>query len=113
VTVRGVGFFGLGGAVPVTPFGAWSFDLAEEEAAALLAALPDRAVLVTHSPPLGHCDRDGSGRRLGAVVGCVGWAGSRAGPATLPPAGSTSPAGRAPSGERGVGEHAFFCSPSA
>ena len=37
--VGGVTFFGLGGGVPVTPFGAWSYDFTEEEAAA--AQRPD------------------------------------------------------------------------
>src|SRR5262245_21954286 len=30
--IDGVTFFGLGAGVPVTPFGAWSFDLTEDEA---------------------------------------------------------------------------------
>lgn len=55
VEVDGVAFFGLGGGVPVTPWD-WSFDLTEDEAAAKLAACPERAVLVVHSPPRGHVD---------------------------------------------------------
>lgn len=65
-TILGVPFFGLGGAVPVTPFGAWSFDLTEEVATGLLAACPADAVLVTHSPPLGAVDQDSHGRHLGS-----------------------------------------------
>src|SRR5438270_13530255 len=42
--VAGVEFFGLGGGVPVTPFGAWSYDFTEEQAAALLAGCPDGCV---------------------------------------------------------------------
>src|SRR5262245_5238698 len=30
--ISGVYFFGLGGGVPVTPFGPWSYDLTEEQA---------------------------------------------------------------------------------
>lgn len=64
--IDGVDFYGLGAGVPKTPFGAWSFDLTEAEAARLLADCPRGAVLVSHSPPLGHCDRDGEGRELGS-----------------------------------------------
>jgi Icc-related predicted phosphoesterase len=55
----GVGFFGLGAGVPVTPWD-WSFDLTEEEAERQLAGCPPGAVLVLHSPPRGHVD-DGLG----------------------------------------------------
>lgn len=65
VELDGVPFWGLGGGVPVTPFGAWSFDLDEGEAEALLAGCPEGAVLVTHSPPHGLADRAG-GRHLGS-----------------------------------------------
>jgi Icc-related predicted phosphoesterase len=54
--VEGVPFFGLGAGVPVTPWD-WSFDLTEEEAEAKLAACPERAVLLSHSPPKGHVDK--------------------------------------------------------
>jgi Icc-related predicted phosphoesterase len=63
--IGGVHFWGLGGAVPVTPFGAWSYDLSEEEATTLLAGCPEGGVLVAHSPPLGHVDFAG-GRHLGS-----------------------------------------------
>jgi hypothetical protein len=33
VAIAGVECFGLGGDVPVTPFGAWSYDFSEEQAA--------------------------------------------------------------------------------
>ena len=49
-------FFGLGAGVPVTPWD-WSFDLTEEEAEAKLAACPEGAVLLSHSPPKGHVDK--------------------------------------------------------
>ncbi|HEY2052817.1 MAG TPA: metallophosphoesterase [Solirubrobacterales bacterium] len=54
-TIDGVEFFGLGAGVPTTPWD-WSFDLAEEEATAMIAAAPEGCVLVLHSPPYGHCD---------------------------------------------------------
>jgi Icc-related predicted phosphoesterase len=64
--IDGVPFWGLGGAVPVTPFGSWSFDLDESDAAELLAGCPEGAVLVSHSPPLGYADADAGGRQLGS-----------------------------------------------
>ncbi len=63
--VGGLDFFGLGGGVPVTPFGSWSFDLTEEEAERLLAPCPEGAVLVSHSPPHGLVDTSG-GQHLGS-----------------------------------------------
>ena len=53
--------------VPVTPFGSWSFDFTEDEAAELLADCPRGAVLVSHSPPHGAVDRDSRGESLGSV----------------------------------------------
>ena len=67
-TSDGVPFFGLGGGVPVTPFGAWSYDFTEDEAAALLADCPIGGVLVSHSPPKGAVDADSGGRSLGSVA---------------------------------------------
>lgn len=64
-TLDGVDFWGVGGAIPVTPFGAWSYDLSEEEGAALLDGCPEGVVLVTHSPPFGHVDGAGP-RHLGS-----------------------------------------------
>jgi Icc-related predicted phosphoesterase len=66
IEIDGVAFFGLGGGVPVTPWG-WSFDLTEDEAEAKLAGCPDGAVLVVHSPPKGHVDGNG-GRHLGSAA---------------------------------------------
>ena len=66
--INGASFFGLGGGVPVTPFGDWSFDLSEEQAAKLLEACPNRAVLVSHSPPKGLVDRSSSGQSLGSTA---------------------------------------------
>ena len=65
VDLEGHLFFGLGAGVPTTPWD-WSFDLDEDEAASALSKCPRGAVMVLHSPPLGHCDRSGSGDELGS-----------------------------------------------
>ena len=62
--VHGLKIFGLGYAVPVTPFGDWSWDLPEHEAADLLESCPENAVLVSHSPPFGTADT-ARGQHLG------------------------------------------------
>lgn len=66
VEIDGVPFFGIGGGIPVTPFGAWSYDFTEEQAAGLLADCPEYGVLVSHSPPKGACDVDASGNSFGS-----------------------------------------------
>ncbi|MCW3060574.1 MAG: Ser/Thr protein phosphatase family protein [Capsulimonas sp.] len=65
VEISGVTFYGLGGGVPVTPFGDWSYDLTEEQAGSLLAACPARSVLISHSPPKGVVDVSSQGQELG------------------------------------------------
>jgi Icc-related predicted phosphoesterase len=52
----------------VTPFGAWSYDFDEGEAAALLADCPIGCVLVSHSPPKGVVDVSSRGQSLGSVA---------------------------------------------
>lgn len=71
--IEGLNLFGLGGAVPVTPFGAWSVDMTEDEAARLLEPCPDGAILISHSPPRAHCDADSAGESFGseAVLACA------------------------------------------
>jgi Icc-related predicted phosphoesterase len=64
--IHQVSFYGLGGAVPVTPFGSWSYDLTEDEARDLLAGCPPGSVLVSHSPPKGTLDVSADGRSLGS-----------------------------------------------
>lgn len=66
--IEGVDFFGLGGGVPVTPFGSWSYDFTEVEAEQLLAACPPTGVLVSHSPPHGVLDRSSWGKHLGSTA---------------------------------------------
>lgn len=65
VEIAGTTFFGLGAGVPTTPWD-WSFDLGDDEAAEMLEACPESAVLVVHSPPQGHCDRSSGGDHLGS-----------------------------------------------
>lgn len=65
-SIDGIAFYGLGGAVPVTPFGSWSYDFSEQQAAELLAGCPAGCVLVSHSPPKGTVDVSSSGKSLGS-----------------------------------------------
>ena len=67
--IDGTSFFGLGAGVPVTPWD-WSFDLTEEAAAEMLSHCPEGAVLVVHSPPMGHVDLSG-GTHLAAKRCCA------------------------------------------
>jgi Icc-related predicted phosphoesterase len=64
-SIDGVEFYGLGAGIPETPW-AWSFDLDDAAAAEMLAACPQGAVLVLHSPPKGHCDSNGHGDHFGS-----------------------------------------------
>jgi len=66
VAWEGLVFFGLGYAVPETPFGDWSCDLSEEDAASLLRGCPKGCILVTHSPPFGHVDQNKKGEHVGS-----------------------------------------------
>jgi len=68
VTVGGMTFYGLGGGVPVTPFGDWSYDFTEHEALALLSDCPARCVLVSHSPPQSVVDLSSDGENLGSTA---------------------------------------------
>jgi Icc-related predicted phosphoesterase len=65
-TIGGIQFFGIGGGIPVTPFGSWSFDLTENQAVKLLQSCPPGGVLVSHSPPKGVLDLSSDGRSLGS-----------------------------------------------
>jgi uncharacterized protein len=64
-TIDGTEFFGLGAGIPVTPWD-WSFDLDDEAATEMLAACPEGAVLVLHSPPRDHCDSAADGTNFGS-----------------------------------------------
>jgi Icc-related predicted phosphoesterase len=67
-SILGVDFFGIGGGIPTTPFGSWSYDFSEEQAVELLANCPVGGVLVTHSPPQGAVDVSSSGKSLGSTA---------------------------------------------
>jgi len=64
----GLRLFGLGYGVPVTPFGAWSCDLAEEEAARMLATCEAADILILHSPPRGVADVTSGGQSVGSTA---------------------------------------------
>ena len=64
--VAGVDFWGVGGGIPVTPFGDWSYDFDEAVATQLLEGCPSGGVLVVHSPPLDTVDHDSDGRIRGS-----------------------------------------------
>ncbi len=66
VKIADTSFFGLGGGIPITPFGDWSWDLSEDDARQLLEPCPERAVLVSHSPPKGLGDRTSMGASVGS-----------------------------------------------
>jgi len=68
VEIEGVPFFGIGGGIPTTPFGSWSYDFSETEAEQLFRNCPVGAVLVSHSPPKGAVDVTGSGQSLGSTA---------------------------------------------
>ena len=66
VRIGSMAFFGLGGATPLTPFGSWSVDIPEEEAARLLDRCPPNAALISHSPPFRCLDRIADDRFVGS-----------------------------------------------
>jgi len=66
IELLGSCFFGIGGGIPVTPFGSWSYDFTEEEAEELLLDCPENAVLISHSPPKGTLDLSSGGQHLGS-----------------------------------------------
>lgn len=68
VEISGIQFFGIGGGIPITPFGSWSYDFSESDAERLLRDCPIEAVLVSHSPPKGVVDISASGQSLGSTA---------------------------------------------
>ncbi len=65
--VAGLTIYGLGGGIPVTPFGSWSFDLTEAQAVAMLGLCDKADVLITHSPPKGIADVTSTGLSVGST----------------------------------------------
>ncbi|MFZ5572466.1 MAG: metallophosphoesterase family protein [Thermodesulfobacteriota bacterium] len=68
IELMGRSFFGIGGGIPVTPFGSWSYDFTEDEATQLLSTCPRNAILVTHSPPKGVVDVSSGGQHFGSLA---------------------------------------------
>lgn len=68
VEIQGVLFFGIGGGIPITPFGSWSWDFSESQAEVLLGKCPKNAVLISHSPPKGILDKSSFGLHLGSTT---------------------------------------------
>ncbi|SLN51354.1 Calcineurin-like phosphoesterase superfamily domain protein [Ruegeria meonggei] len=68
MTLDGLRLFGLGYGVPNTPFGDWSCDLSEAEAAELLERCDAVDILIAHSPPKGHGDVTSLGDAVGSVA---------------------------------------------
>ena len=68
VDVNGLHVFGLGYGVPVTPFGAWSCDLSEDQAAEMLGPCETADILVLHSPPKGVADVTSGGQSVGSTA---------------------------------------------
>ena len=60
-------FYGVGGGIPITPFGEWSYDFSEDDAKKLLSGCPPGGILVTHSPPHGLVDKSSFGKNLGST----------------------------------------------
>ena len=68
ITIDGITIFGIGYAIPVTPFGSWSCDLTEELAEEMLNSCTRADILISHSPPKGVADKTSSGQSVGSVA---------------------------------------------
>ena len=68
VSIDGMSFYGIGGGIPITPFGSWSYDFSEDDATHLLKDCPCGGVIVSHSPPKGILDISSEGRSLGSTA---------------------------------------------
>jgi Icc-related predicted phosphoesterase len=65
--ILGLPIFGIGGGIPTTPFGSWSFDFTEKQAEKMLVDCPQNGLLISHSPPYQAVDSSG-GRHLGSTA---------------------------------------------
>ena len=66
---HGLRLFGIGYAIPTTPFGAWSCDLTEEQGEVMLSQMPAPTdILISHSPPKGVADTNSAGLSLGSTA---------------------------------------------
>ena len=68
INLNGISFFGIGGGIPITPFGSWSYDFSENDALQLLEDCPSGGVLISHSPPKGILDISSGGESLGSTA---------------------------------------------
>lgn len=68
VEIGGLRLFGLGYAVPETPFGEWSCDLGEDAARRMLDGCAAADILILHSPPKGVADLTSNGLSVGSVA---------------------------------------------
>ena len=68
VEIGGIDFFGIGGGIPVTPFGSWSWDFSEQDAEELISECPSGCVLISHSPPHGIADITSAGENKGSTA---------------------------------------------
>ncbi|AXI48273.1 serine/threonine protein phosphatase [Sulfitobacter sp. SK012] len=66
VTLKGLTIFGMGGETPIQNDAVWNVGQSEAEAQELLTACPKDAILVSHTPPLGHCDVQADGSHQGS-----------------------------------------------
>lgn len=66
ILVAGQVFFGLGCEIPRNSDADWNEFLSEEDATALLSQCKEGAILITHSPPFGHCDFQQDGTHEGS-----------------------------------------------
>ena len=66
--VLGLQFYGIGGGIPITPFGSWSYDFSEDQARELLKECPSNGILVSHSPPFEILDVSSRGQHLGSTA---------------------------------------------
>jgi len=66
--INGIEFWGVGGAIPETPFGSWSYDFSEMDGQRMFADCPQGAVIVSHSPPKGAVDTSSDGQSCGSVA---------------------------------------------
>lgn len=64
--LQGVTFFGLGAEIPRSNDEVWNFAMSEMQASRALSNCTPGAVLITHSPPKGLCDRQKDGRHDGS-----------------------------------------------
>ncbi|WP_439156081.1 metallophosphoesterase family protein [Yoonia sp.] len=68
VDVDGFDIFGIGYAIPLTPFGSWSCDMTETQAEAILERCEKADIIVSHSPPKGVADQTSAGLSVGSTA---------------------------------------------